>query len=48
MSKISVSVVARNEPINEMRGEYFMKKWLQKEECANTSQRKEILLLYQQ
>jgi len=31
MNKISVSDVARNEPVDEIGGEYyFMKKWLEK------------------
>lgn len=49
MNEISVSVLARNEPVNEIEGKYyFMKEWLQKEDCSNTSKRKEILELYQQ
>lgn len=49
IKKISVSVVSRNEPMNEIGSDYFvMQKGLQKEECCNTSKRKELLVLYQQ
>lgn len=49
MNKIGVSIVATNEPVNEIRDEYYlMKKWLQKEEHSNTCKRQEILELYQQ